>query len=150
MGFGSGACRNLEAAIIFLAGSQKSSTYPGGEARAVRGGEEEAARRRRGDMGRVGWDGGGQAARQAARALEPGWGHTLLRPSGAATLTGLMSNMMHTASMVSLTPAGGDFMLFTSVMSSRLSVLSAFTAASSAGSASASPASQSILIACAS
>mmetsp|Transcript_34026 Transcript_34026/g.93488 ORF Transcript_34026/g.93488 Transcript_34026/m.93488 type:complete len:291 (+) Transcript_34026:532-1404(+) len=92
--------RNLESFIIFLAGSQKSSTLP--------------------------------------------------LPSGAATLTGRTSFMMHTASIVSLTPAGGDFMFFTSVTSSFFSVLSAFTAASSAGSASASPASQSSLIAIAS
>jgi hypothetical protein len=57
--------------------------------------------------------------------------------------------MMHTASIVSLTPPGGDFIDLTSVMSSFLSVRSALTADSSAGSASASPASHSSLIACA-
>ena len=72
------------------------------------------------------------------------------RPSGAATLTGATSFITHTASIVSLTPAGGFFIDLTSVMSSRFSVCSAFTAASSAGSASASPASHSVLIACAS
>ena len=108
---------------------------------ARRRGESRVGRRRRCGGGAEAWGewAGAAAARQRARqrvrprAGEQGWGRTLLRPSGAATLTGLISNMMHTASMVSLTPAGGDFMLLTSVMSSRLSVLSAFTDASSAG-----------------
>ena len=72
---------------------------------------------------------------------------TLPLPSGAGTFSGLISFMMHTASIVSTTPAGGTFMPFTSSMSAFLSVARALTAASSAGSASARPASQSALMA---
>ena len=93
----------------------------------ARRGGAEAARRRRGG-GAEAWDERVGAAVVRQRARSSGARVTLLRPSGAATLTGLISNMMQTASIVSLTPAGGDFMLLTSVISSRLSVLSACTA----------------------
>ena len=90
----------------------------------------EAVRRRCGEgmeaWGKGVWSSGSRSAGVGQRVRLSGARATLLRPSGAATLTGLISNMMHTASMVSLTPAGGDFIDLTSVMSSLLSVLSAW------------------------
>mmetsp|Transcript_28125 Transcript_28125/g.65647 ORF Transcript_28125/g.65647 Transcript_28125/m.65647 type:complete len:228 (-) Transcript_28125:639-1322(-) len=57
-------------------------------------------------------------------------------PLGSLIFSGLTSNMMHTASMTILTPAGGLPRDLTSTMSFRLRLLRDATAASRAGSAS--------------
>ena len=50
---------------------------------------------------------------------------TLPLPDGSGTRSGLVSNMTHTADMTSFTPAGGDFIDLTFVMSAGDSVSSA-------------------------
>mmetsp|Transcript_59660 Transcript_59660/g.172796 ORF Transcript_59660/g.172796 Transcript_59660/m.172796 type:complete len:207 (+) Transcript_59660:668-1288(+) len=71
---------------------------------------------------------------------------TLPLPSGAATLYGFTSNMMHVACAVSSTPTLGVFMPRTSPTSALVNLLRASTAASYAGIAAARSFSQSALI----